>query len=446
MINIVTPLSFAKERAYIIETLFHEFLGLEINILIEKTEQYKIILPNKTELILNDSFFSNFTEDKDYLAQDNIPPKVIFTRNDYLVEADIPIIYGDETIEITEQSIHCGIDIFASCFFMLTRWEEYVIKEKDKHGRFSDFESLAYKSNFHKRPIVNEYTELLWRMMYSLDNSLIRKERKYSVTITHDVDNIRRYDTIFKYIKALGGDLLLRKNPLLWFSTTKDFIKCQLNLMKDPHDTFDLLMDISEKYNLKSHFFFMPNHLDETDARYDVRSSVVKESILNINKRGHLVGIHSGYDSFNNKDIFLAELQRLNSIDHKINEGRQHYLKFENPTTWQLWEDNELKIDSTIGYSHFAGFRAGTCYEYPVFNILSRRKLNLIEKPLIAMEGAVKEEHDKVGDFVNEIVKLSKLTKRYNGDFVFLWHNNNINVLEWKNYFSKYEQIIDSIK
>ena len=446
MIDVVIPNNFIEERKYIIETLLTTFLGLNVNIVSDSTtSDYLITLPNAKQITIKDDFFSKFITDEGYLHTRNIPKEVQFGKNRFLSEENIPILYGSENITIEPSAIACNIDIFASSFFMLSRWEEYVTSEKDEHARFPDTLSLAYKFNFHKRPIVNEYTEMLWNMMSFLDNSLKRKEQKYTVSITHDVDNFRRYDTLKKYIKALAGDIINRKNPLLCFSTTNDYIQYKLGLKKDPHDTFDFLMDISEKHNLKSHFYFMPNILGETDAKYDIRDSLVKKTIDTIVKRGHIIGIHGSYDGFNQTEIFENDIKRIRNISPNINKGRQHYLRFENPTTWQLWEDYKLKYDSTIGFSHFAGFRSGTCYSYPVFNVLSRKKLKLQEEPLIAMEGAVQKEYPKLSDFIDEIITLANITKKYNGKFVFLWHSNTINVTEWKDYSAQYEQIISSI-
>ncbi|MCS7165160.1 MAG: hypothetical protein RMJ51_02630 [Candidatus Calescibacterium sp.] len=53
--------------------------------------------------------------------------------------------------------ITLGIDLFASCFFMLSRWEEYVINKKDIHHRFSGLSSLAYRKGFLEKPIVNQF-------------------------------------------------------------------------------------------------------------------------------------------------------------------------------------------------------------------------------------------------------------------------------------------------
>ena len=47
-----------------------------------------------------------------------------------------------------------------------------------------------------------------------------------------------------------------------------------------------------------------------------------------------------------------------------------------------------MKRDSTLSYADKEGFSCGVCYEYSVFNFLTRQKLDLKEKPLIIMEGS----------------------------------------------------------
>lgn len=444
MINIYIPNNNIEERKYIINTIFQFFLGLEINIEIKPVSNYLIILGNKKKIEIKDSFFNKYKKDFEYLNLENIPKDIQIIKNNKFIDIkNLPIIYGEPNISDSLDQIICGIDIFASSFFMLTRWEENVIKDKDKHNRFPDHASLAFKNKFHKRPIVNEYVELLWNMIYHLDDSLDRKDRQYSVTVTHDVDKFRRYDSFIKYIKALGGDLLLRKNPLLWFKTSLDFVSVQLKIKKDPYDSFEYLMKVSENNNIKSHFYFMPNKMGELDARYNIENISVRKTIETIIKKGHFVGIHGSYQGYNNGDVFKYELKRFNEFS--VIEGRQHYLRFENPKTWQMWEDNNFESDSTMGYSEFSGFRSGICYEYPVFNILTRTSLKLIEKPLIAMERAIRNEYNDIELFINDIKMLSSITKIFNGNFVFLWHSNNINTNDWKSFSTEYEKIISSI-
>ena len=114
-------------------------------------------------------------------------------------------------MEIGNDKIICGIDIFASSFFMLTRWEEYVIKKRDMHNRFSAYESLAFKYNFLNRPVVNEYIVMLKNMLNHIDSRLRFKKYKYSLLLTHDVDIPLKYRSFLDGFREILGDLVKRK-------------------------------------------------------------------------------------------------------------------------------------------------------------------------------------------------------------------------------------------
>ncbi len=121
--------------------------------------------------------------------------------------------------------------------------------------------------------------------------------------------------------------------------------------------------------------------------------------------------------------------------------AREHFLRFEVPTTWQIMEENDIKWDSTLSYADKEGFRCGVCYEYCVFNILTRKKLKLKEKPLIVMDGSYIAYQPNIN--VDEMEKSIKCLKqkiiKYNGEFVFLWHNSSFNTEVWKKYKKVYE-------
>jgi hypothetical protein len=445
MIKIKIPNNNINERKYIIDILFNEFLGLDYSIEIGLND-YEISIENGNKLIIKDGFFSNFTEDLAYLNMENIPSEVEYFKNIFTSEENVPVIYGDETLLIEADNITCGIDIFAASFFMLTRWEEYVNKNRDKLNRFSATESLAYKNNFLDRPIVNEYVEMLWNMLVHLGIKEKRKERSYQLYLTHDVDFLLLRDTPIKIIvKTIGGDILKRKNPKLAFLFLLQYLKSKTSIKNDPYDSYDYLMDLSEKVGVKSHFFFMGKGKTIYDNNYVTTDEFLQKLIAKIKKRGHNIGIHPTFDAYNNQEQLKVEkLELEKNLDTKITFGREHYLRFEVPTTWQIWEDNNMQWDSTMGYHDKEGFRCGVCYEYSVFNILTREKLNLKEKPLIVMEGSFLQYQSglKLSEVKQRIIDLQNTIKKYNGDFVFLWHNSSFDNREWCKYQHIYAKVL----
>ena len=433
----------SKEKIYIIGTIFNEFLGLTYELKFSHTKNYEIILENGNKLMIEDNFFSKFPRHLEYLKEENIPKKIEFAKNDFIVEKDIPIIYGNSKLEIKNskfKTIECGIDIFASSFFMLTRWEEYVNKTRDIHNRFPATASLAFKFNFLDRPVVNEYTEMLWNMLKFLGCKQKRKKRKFELILTHDVDNAYKYKNLFSGIREIAGDIIKRKDLFLAFENTLNKILTHSKLKKDPYDTYDYLMDISEMVGTKSYFFLHSSNHSKYDNNNDKFLKTIAKKILN---RGHFLGYHPSYNSYNNLEIFMKDKKRIeNIIEYELTFGRQHYLRFEVPTTWQIWEEAEMEWDSTLSYADKEGFRCGVCYPYSVFDIMNRKKLNLKERPLIVMEGSLinyqrlepKEVEFRIKNLINRV-------KKYNGEFVFLWHNSGFGG-SWKKFEYIYKKTL----
>ena len=445
-----------KERKYILNVIFREFLGIDFNLIIksDNNSDWNIELENKNKLIVEDWFFNKYTHEKEYLNKNNIPTKVELYKEKkikFLAEKNIPVIFGlpklKKKVLSDSKEFHCGIDIFASSFFMLTRWEEYVNKERDNHNRFSSCDSLAFKNNFLHRPVVNEYVFFLQSLIQSLDFSIKIKKREYKMLVTHDVDVLFRYSSWRSGLVEIVRDISVRKNPLLAFKNTILKIKSIFKISKDPYDTFDFLMNLSETNGLKSFFFFMAKGITQFDNRYSLDNPKTSALIERIKKRGHHVGIHPTYNSYNDVTQFSKEKTELKKASNitNINFGRQHFLRFEVPTTWQIWEDNNMNWDSTLSYADREGFRCGVCYEFPVFNFLTRKELNLYEMPLTVMEGsfATYQKHISKQDMIDKIVNLQKKVKKYNGTFVFLWHNSSFNTPAWNKYKGVYEYIIE---
>lgn len=426
MLEIRVPKTFKKERTYIIDILLKEYLGLHIEIVFHEANDYIINLPNKNSLTIRDHFFSNKFPNDNYLDIQNLPQKVLRTINPFIVEEDIPVIYGSEEFYSNTNMIICGIDIFASSFFMLTRWEEHVNKERDTHNRFPATASIAYKNNFLDRPVVNEYVEMIWGMLKHLGLTQERKKRVFQFINTHDVDHLRRWNNSYQVLKTVGGDFLKRRDILLAKNRINEYIKIKTGKLTDPYDTFDWLMDQSELKNIQSRFYFMSGGLTKFDNHYQIDEERSLKIINVIKERGHVIGFHPSYNSYKNPEQWKIEKTMLEkTIDMKISEGRQHYLRFQAPYTWQIWEDNGMVKDLTLSYADKEGFRCGTCYEYPVFNFLTRMKLNLIESPLIVMEGSFFTYQNLSLENMNVKIKnLIKKVKKYNGQFVFLWHNS----------------------
>src|SRR5690606_238109 len=149
----------------------------------------------------------------------------------------------------------------------------------------------------------------------------------------------------------------------------------------NPFDSFDQLMDESEKYGFQISFFFKACKSNERGFTYDVSDPSVQKTISSIIHRGHIIGFHPSENTVDNYLQFTIELDRLKaSASDKIVGGRNHGLLY-NKNTFRFWEDSGLEYDSGLGFQFQNGFRCGTCYDFFFYDVFERRALRLKEKP-----------------------------------------------------------------
>jgi len=444
---VTIPVSYPAERDYILSVILKEFLGLDyISQRSEKAADFCITDKDKVHhLLIPDGLFA--IPEVQWLTQESLPkqplevwdPRTVGLCYRYFLP--VPVIYGAHKPNVDGeyylrkgQDLRLPFDVFGSCFFMLTRYEEIVKPDRDEHDRFPSKAMLCYQEGFVERPIVNEYLEILWACLQKLWPGLTRKKREYRLCLSHDVDEILCVvEKPFKQvIKRIGRDAIVKRDPFLALRSMQ--AACQGIAEKDPYNTFDFIMDVSEKYGITSTFNFMTSMgYSEYDQRYSIDHPWVRKCIRRIAQRGHLIGFHPTYGSYLNNGIINNEFNALRRIAQEEggyqNEwgGRQHYLRWQNPVTWQHWENAGLNYDGTVGFADLIGFRTGCCYEYPVFNLQERKKLNLRERSLIVMEVVALNDY---GTFTNEfretISHLHSTCKKYDGDFTLLWHNENV--------------------
>lgn len=448
MLTVEVPPTYPSERLYALSLLLEEFLGLTFCVSKVERRATRIHRNDGRELIIADELFQ--ISENQWLRPASlpiIPLQKVTTRNlpiSFLsCGEELPILYGNEPyLEFSDDKIRLGVDIFGSAFFMLTRYEEVANGVYDRHNRFPFDASIVKRANLVARPIVNEYIELLWACISKLWPDLRRKTRAFQAHVSHDVDWVSfRRQGLPNLLRSSAIDVIKRRDPLLALQR----VASTVHAARDVYDTFDFIMDQSEKAGLKSAFYFIPSQTGgEFDGDYTLDDPWIRQLLRTIHARGHEIGLHSSYESFRDPDQIRNELKVLQRIcdEEKISQhhwgGRQHYLRWEAPFTWQNWEDAGLKYDSTVGFAEHAGFRAGICYEYPVYNLIEKRPLRLRERPLIVMETTFLQ-YSKGGTQAAqaEAQKLAQICRKFEGDFTLLWHNNSLSTRQARVAFSE---------
>jgi hypothetical protein len=450
-ITVRTPAGYAEERRYIADVVLGEFLGLHFELLqISDLDHVELTVDDGSarRVVLPDALFS--TPRDHWLAPSSLPRRPLGrvdlrgTPLEALVtEHVLPLVFAapagvEPPLAESPAEVSLSVDVFGSAFFMLTRYEELVKPDRDERGRFPVSASLAMQEGFLHRALINEYVELLWWALRRLWPRLERAQREFTEAPTHDVDVpfcVRGHSTR-SVVRTVAGDVALRADPILALERSRSLF---LARTRSPEadlcfKAFEYLMACSERHGLTSTFNFM-SHVAGQDhgGDYSITDPYITALLRRIDERQHAIGFHPSYETYQDAQrvrFEFAELRRAcraAGVTRETWGGRQHFLRWDNPTTWQAWNDAGLTWDSSLGLSQGAGFRCGVCYEYPVFNLLTRKALALRERPLIVMDSALLGNANRNVEGVRETILALKATcRRFKGDFTSLWHNNRM--------------------
>lgn len=449
MITVYIPNNFIPERTYAVRTLLTHYGGVPVEILVKDgISAYEINWGDKS-IIIADDFFGKIPHGTSYIDHAYLPNKIVETSA--LGFENIVLLYGDEHLEISRDRIRCDVDLFAGAFFMLTRWEEALETKLDLHNRFPASEASVVKNGFILRPIVDEYSFLLrnWLLVLSgaealaIGYSIKERTPGYTIIPTCDVD-IPYYWRSKPVWKALGGRLLKHWNIL---ESTKDlsaYKAVQSGKERDPYDTFDYLMTLSEKNGTRFQFNFIGGGKTKFEGYYKIDDPHIKALMAEMKSRGHSIGCHPSYDAYTDASLLKEEKRAVEeSAGTPINKSRQHYLRFALPETWRNLSDAGIAEDSTLGYAAEPGFRCGTCKPFPVFDIHQREQLPLMERPLLIMDVSFKMyKKQSIEESMALCEKVKAQVKKHNGELVILWHNSNLSEMDgWEGW----KEVLESL-
>ncbi|MDD2204762.1 MAG: polysaccharide deacetylase family protein [Bacteroidales bacterium] len=335
-----------------------------------------------------------------------------------------------------------NFDPFAASFYMITRYEEYLIHTRDKHHRYNFSNSIAYINGFIDVPIVHLWAKMLENKIISIYPECKFKHPVYRFLPTIDVD--LAYEYINKgFVRTNGG--VVKSLFSGDFAVFKERIAVILRLKKDPYDTFDHILEIKKKYNLKMVFFFLMASYGEHDKSNLVFNKNFRCLIRHVYDYAD-VGIHPSYYSMDYPDLIDKEKTILEKILHsKVTKSRQHFLRFEVPSTYQDLSDCEVTEDYSMGYAGSTGFRAGVCVPFKFFNLKTNEETKLTVFPVSVMDATL-FNYLKL-DYTNallEITRIANLIKKYNGVFIPLWHNSSLSAKGiWKNRKNLFKELIE---
>lgn len=403
----------------------------------------------------------SITIDKEYFVQYD-GPKLSYTAQpitDELFLSSTPLLF-QTIIEIVELNYFerdevpylfkaysknsiCDFDVLAACFYLVSRYEEYLPYLKDKHSRFKAEDSLAYKKGFLKKPIVNIWVSELKTKILNRYPELTTQSNKFSYINTIDVDSAYSYTCkgFTRNVLGLFRDLI--KGNL---SLCIERLNVLLKLKQDPYDTFDFIISLVEKYNVNTIFFILFGDYGKYDKNISPYNNKFKRLVKHLCDYGK-VGIHPSYDSFDYPQLITSQIKMLEETLHKpIKRSRYHYLHFCLPEGYRhLIATGSVEDDFSMGYSDNIGFRAGICSSFNFYDLAQDYETKLRVHPFAYMDVALKNSLKlSPKKAIAEIKQMTDEVRQIGGEMISIWHNESLSdKREWFGWRKVYEKVIE---
>lgn len=422
MIVITCPNNNVPERTYVIEVLFGEVLGCkhgDYSIQFANVENYEIAVEDRV-ITVEDHFFNHHVEPLSYLSPQNIPQEL---RYFHALNMELPIIYGVDKYCQDEKSITIGLDVFASAFFMLTRWEEDFLGRQVK-GDCDETLLFCVKHDIYQRPIVNEYAEFLSKVLFPHVAFL---NRDYEVILTHDVDGFippTWPQIIWNMAKQTAYRIIRRRSLSFTWREQVDYKKHY----SDPYIQFEMYTSLARKYRVAEWFYIKVCGKGETEATYlynDERTVGVINKLKANDNLKIVLGFHPSQNTFGKNIEWNKEVSRITTLLHKKPTiGRNHHLLFNHETLlhWEGIMEQPMSISNCVFHKRL-GFRSGACIPYHLFDLYQRRQMNLIENPCQIMDTAIRlHNYENENHLWNDMKSIIGYVKKYSGCLLLTWH------------------------
>jgi hypothetical protein len=426
-----------EEKRYAIDVVCRRWLGLEPVIEWADVDGYELVSPTGV-LRLPDTVLAAIAAAGWGAAQvmSNWRHDCVLEREDG--GAPLPILCAPVARQQTADH-DLGLDVFGHAFLYLSGYEELIVTDRDGHDRFPMRASLAHRCGVVERPLLDEYMEQFRAALARRCGLTGAHGPAPGIEVSHDIDQLLWFGHgNTSLVRLMAADLLKRRAPGLALSRPAAWWAARGGLHhRDPYFTFDWLMDTVEQAGLRSTFYFL---VDTPGGRfgpdYTLDHPALAGVLQSIHARGHRIGLHAAYDSFRSPDSMARGLDTLRArcaalgISQDRWSNRQHVLRWDATRSPAVLEAAGITHDSSVGFAERPGFRAGTARSYPLYDLLARRVLRVIEQPLILMETSLfSRNYLGLAPGTRALAMARAVQSRCTAPgavFTLLWHNSKL--------------------
>lgn len=327
-------------------------------------------------------------------------------------------------------------DLVASAFFWLSGWQEETMTERDEHGRFPYRASLQAALGCAGLPVADHYREVLAEWLLALGVPVRRwrwQGSTWAVALTHDVDLLRK-----RRLGTLARAALRRDGR-------RGAAVRQAAFAPNPRRaSLEEMAAAERRRGAGATYFLKTAARGPWDVPYSARSAWLRRFVAGLQADGFEVGLHPSYFGYDHLGHLIEERDRLEALTGaRPVSVRQHFLRFDAATP-RLQQAAGFRLDSTLGFARQAGFRRGTCFPFPLFDVRAGAPLGLWELPLTAMDttlfthgGLAPAEAERA------VADLFAACRRVGGVCVLLWHNTLYDEVDFPGQADVFERTLD---
>jgi glycosyltransferase involved in cell wall biosynthesis len=319
-------------------------------------------------------------------------------------------------------------DLVAGAFYLLARWDELRVRERDRFGRLpltaSAFGRVAGLDL--EDPPVEAYLAALRSALR------IAPPTRWEIALTHDIDRIRR-----RTPRGLAG-IARRRGPRGLAAALAG---------PDPWSNLPDLLEGASRRGLRSTVFLIGRNahpLDGTPRRAYERERPAMAAA--VRAAGGEVGLHAAFASSEGPEALAGELASLRAEAGTVDGVRFHYLRFRYHETVRWLERAGVAYDSSLAFSEAPGFAAGIARPFRPYLVGEERPAALRLLPLAVMDTTL---HSRLGLAAPEAreraLRVLDAVRRAGGRAALLWHNTYLADDRAPGYGALWEELLDEL-
>ena len=416
-----------KRFNYIAKHLFGQILGIDVGFTTRVEDFIKHQGPKitYTKQPLQNEFF---IRSNDLLFEQGI--------ND--IQINVQDWEGTPCFFRTDDRSNIPYDIFSASFYLLSRYEEYLPHVKDELGRFPPKTSLAFQHGFLEIPVVDVWADKFVKILRLRFPEITPSPKKYRFTSIVNVTTSHCF-ALRGFGRSLAGFFLdlsrfqlgrLAKRIAVWF-----------NPKKDPYDNFTALQEIHKKFKIRTMFFFQFAAYSTHDKNISIHKNRFRYLIKSVADYS-IVSLSASMAAADDLAILKEERTRLsNLINRPVKYSRMRYNRVVVPHTYRDLTEAEFTEDYSLGYTHFLGFRAGTCTPFYFYDINLEVQQPIKVHPFAFCDYALWQCKSEEQVF-SKLDGIYRQVKQLKGDFVAVFSNELLGGKHKINWIKLYQSVL----